>query len=203
MLCRNDILEAIHIFYDLSTTEIVDSCCDRIGISSTNYNRNGYLGTYKKEGKITYGRAQYIKTGGNGIGGNSKIGNGTLYWHAGLNVWIVGPDPGSTQASIYHQSCTGKGGVCPSACSSNWKVHNSSAKEFKIDSTLKMECLDCCDVVEVSSTVAAITGSYAKQPNAESGRDYYLKTSASDKKLYLYWTSQAAIWAVSSVINLM
>ena len=87
MLCRNlDILEAIHIFYDLSTTEIVDSCCDRIGISSTNNNGHGYLGTYKKEDRVTVGRAQYVKTGGKGL---NYIGNATLYWHAGINVWIV------------------------------------------------------------------------------------------------------------------
>ena len=59
--------------------------------------------------------------------------------------------------------------------------------------------LDCCNVIEISSTVALLHGSYAKQSNAESGRDYYMKTPAGNEQLYLYWNSQAGIWAVSTV----
>lgn len=47
---------------------------------------HGYLGTYEKEGKINDGRARYVKTGGNGL---SAIGEATLYWHAGANMWFV------------------------------------------------------------------------------------------------------------------
>ena len=176
----------------------IDSCCERIGISSTNYNRHSYLGTYKKESKLTDGRSRFVRTGGNGI---RYTGNATLYWYERLNIWFIGPNPGTSLSAIRHQSCTGKGGFCPGACNSNWEVHNSSAQAFKIDPTLKMECLDCCDVIEVSSTVAVLTGSYAKQSSAESGRDYYLQSSANDEKLYLYWTSKASVWAIGSSLG--
>ena len=60
--------------------------------------------------------------------------------------------------------------------------------------------IDCCGVIEVSSTTRPdLQGIYAKQSNAESGRDYYMKTPAGNQQLYLYWNSQASIWVVSTV----
>jgi hypothetical protein len=63
--------------------------------------------------------------------------------------------------------------------------------------------IDCCDVIEVSHPAAVLGGSYVKQTSAESGRDYYLKTSAGDEKVYLYWRTQSGNWMVSTGVKLL
>jgi hypothetical protein len=76
--------------------KVRDTCCDRIGMSSTTNNGHGSLGSYEKEGTVTDGRYQYVKTGGNG-----GFSPAYLYWHVN-GMWLVSIRNPSLEVSLVY-----------------------------------------------------------------------------------------------------
>merc|ERR1712136_161470 len=107
-------------------------CCPTLRITATGPAKTaqpGRLGTY-----------EYYKLGANGreiFKQTPKFLSSEDYLYlTKAGNWLVSGDYTSTIGGILHHDCTS---ICPSSCSSQWEY---SAPGWKIDTTIKVECVD-------------------------------------------------------------
>jgi len=110
--------------------EMKGTCCPTLKVSAT--------GTAKIKQHVM-GTYDYHMLDANGKEIFKSTGHDRYLFMSSSHSWSIGPDYLGKGFNIHNEACTE---TCPSKCSSEWYYWDSASWKWKLDATIKVECVN-------------------------------------------------------------